>query len=603
MRIYPKTILILLLVSLIPLSLTSIIAYRIAERTFAREVLDHLESVATVQEYRVKSLISQNLERIKFISTKLQMRLSLERFIKTRDESHRGIINQGLLEAKVSSDIKNISILTPDGRVIASTDITEIGTDHSGREYFIRGKRGNCVDVFALDKNQNIVNYLSGPIHLNDRFLGVAVIETSADSIISLVSDYTGLGETGETLLVKRDERGDAQYITPLRFDIKAALRRTHPKHDLKSPTTQALLKKEQSFMDTVDYRGKHVLSVTRYIEETDWGLVAKIDRAVAFEPAIRLRNLSLAVISATIILMVAASLYIGHHITRPIINLIRVSKRINEGDLSIRADTTFSDEIGDLGRSFNEMTENLITARTSLEQKVRERTVQLEDLNKELEAFIYSVSHDLRAPLRSINGFSQAILEDYKERLDEQGRDYLNRIRAASQRMGQLIDDMLRLSRVTRVEMIIEKVNISEVAQVVAHELQKTEPERRVEFIIQKGISLKGDVNLLKIVLENLLDNAWKFTGKNPETRIEFGSMQRDGESVYFVRDNGAGFDMAYADKLFVPFQRLHSIAEFPGTGIGLAIVQRIVRRHGGNIWAEAEVGKGATFYFTIKT
>jgi signal transduction histidine kinase len=235
------------------------------------------------------------------------------------------------------------------------------------------------------------------------------------------------------------------------------------------------------------------------------------------------------------------------------------------------------------------------------LEQRVAERTTQLEIANKELEAFAYSVSHDLRAPLRSIDGFSQILLDEYQEAIDVQGKDYLQRVRVGTQRMARLIDDMLNLSRVSRLEMNIQQVNLSEIAQEVADELRETQPERQVEFDIQEGIKARGDDRLLRIVLENLIGNAWKFTSKHASARIEFGMQQKNDIVTYFVRDNGAGFDMSYAQKLFSAFQRLHTANEFPGTGIGLATVQRVIHRHGGKVWAEGEVEKGATIYFTI--
>ena len=220
---------------------------------------------------------------------------------------------------------------------------------------------------------------------------------------------------------------------------------------------------------------------------------------------------------------------------------------------------------------------------------------------NKELEAFSYSVSHDLRAPLRSIDGFSLVLLEDYADKLDPEGKNYLERVRAACQRMAQLIDAMLNLSHMTRREMHRMTIDLSALAQTIAAEFKKTQPERQVEFVIAEGLVANGDASLLRAVLENLLGNAWKFTGKNAHARIEFGATQQDGEPVYFVRDDGAGFDRAYASKLFGVFQRLHATVEFEGTGIGLATVQRIIQRHGGRIWAEGEVGQGATFYFTL--
>jgi signal transduction histidine kinase/sensor domain CHASE-containing protein len=230
----------------------------------------------------------------------------------------------------------------------------------------------------------------------------------------------------------------------------------------------------------------------------------------------------------------------------------------------------------------------------------------ELEATNRELEAFSYSVSHDLRAPLRSIDGFSQILLEDYANELDEDGKDYLGRVRAASQRMGRLIDDILGLSRVTRGTMNRDRVDLSSLAEEVAEGLREGRPEREVKFSIQKGLKVWGDSRLLRVALENLIGNAWKFTGKEPEARIEFGvdeELSRRGRiPVYYVRDNGAGFEMAYANKLFGAFQRLHGSDEFEGTGIGLATVQRIVHRHGGRIWAKGETGRGATFYFTLR-
>ncbi|MEN9222936.1 MAG: CHASE3 domain-containing protein [Thermostichus sp. BF3_bins_97] len=236
-----------------------------------------------------------------------------------------------------------------------------------------------------------------------------------------------------------------------------------------------------------------------------------------------------------------------------------------------------------------------------TLEQRVEERTLQLELANRELEAFSYSVSHDLRAPLRSIDGFGQALLEDYNDQLDAVGQDYLRRIRAATQRMGQLIDDLLMLSRVTRSELKRDWVNLSQLAHWIAQELEQSNPQRSVLWSIEPDLMAYGDPRLLRVVLENLLDNAWKFTAKQEQAHIEVGSHRQDHERIYFVRDNGAGFDMHYADKLFGPFQRLHPSEDYAGTGIGLATVQRIIHRHGGHIGAEAALGEGAIFSFTL--
>ena len=235
------------------------------------------------------------------------------------------------------------------------------------------------------------------------------------------------------------------------------------------------------------------------------------------------------------------------------------------------------------------------------LEERVHDRTAQLEETNKELEAFCYAVSHDLRAPLRSIDGFTLALVEDYAPGLDDQARHFCQRIRSATQKMGHLIDDLLRLSRTTRGELNVGVVDLTAIAWRIANELRAAEPERQVAFLIAPELRGNGDAQLLEVVLENLLDNAWKFTGKHKQATIEFGADWREGQSAYFVRDDGAGFDMSTADRLFTPFQRMHIAAEFPGNGIGLATVKRIIQRHGGKIWAESAVERGATFHFTL--
>ncbi|HFE32749.1 MAG TPA: PAS domain-containing sensor histidine kinase, partial [Gammaproteobacteria bacterium] len=244
---------------------------------------------------------------------------------------------------------------------------------------------------------------------------------------------------------------------------------------------------------------------------------------------------------------------------------------------------------------------QELAAYRNTLEAQVAARTAELLNANEELEAFAYSVSHDLRAPLRAIHGFSQILQEDYGQLLGNEGRDYLQRVRANAKRMGELIDDLLGLSRISRHQLDIGTVSLTDLAQEISENLQRQNPEREARFEIQAGVSARGDISLLRIMLVNLLGNAWKYTSKSDDVQIHFGRCRQDGVQAFFVRDNGAGFDSQYASQLFMPFQRLHTENEFEGTGIGLATVQRIIQRHGGRIWAESLPGKGATFYFTL--
>lgn len=297
-------------------------------------------------------------------------------------------------------------------------------------------------------------------------------------------------------------------------------------------------------------------------------------------------------VLLAVVSLAVAGLIYVL--LRQP--ELLRAEVQKRTAELS-DANRRLEDEI----RQRTRAEEEVRRLNTGLEQRVRERTSQLEVSNRELESFSYSVSHDLRAPLRHIEGYSRILLDEFSDRIGEEGKQYLERICRSSDRMKELIDNLLKLARFSRWELQMKSIDLSFLARQIAEELQTEEPRRRVEFRIGEKLTVFGDVDLLRVALENLLGNSWKYTGRTENAVIEFDATESDGRRVFFVRDNGAGFEMKHADKLFGVFQRLHSTTEFEGVGIGLATVQRIVHRHGGQIWAKGEMGKGATFYFTL--
>jgi signal transduction histidine kinase len=306
-------------------------------------------------------------------------------------------------------------------------------------------------------------------------------------------------------------------------------------------------------------------------------------------------------------LLVVVAMLLLVRRFSRPLESLADRMHEARSGRWTEPEAMNGPREIRDIGDSYNALMatlrqreEQLREFNQDLEERIRQRTHALEAANKELEAFSYSASHDLRAPLRAIDGFGKALLEDYGATLDPLAQNYLQRMREAARRMSVLIDDMLRLSRVTRYEMQLSDMNMSEMAEAIAAALREQHVDHPVDFVVQPDMQVTADPELLHIMLTNLIGNAWKYTAKVAAARVEFRRTRIDHETVYVLRDNGAGFDMRFADKLFGAFQRLHG-KEFEGTGIGLAIVQRILIRHGGRIWAEAAVDKGATFYFTL--
>ena len=326
--------------------------------------------------------------------------------------------------------------------------------------------------------------------------------------------------------------------------------------------------------------------------------------------------RLVLLTIFALGILVILLLWFIDTNFAKPMSHLIGTAQQVAKGDLSPRVEIFAKGEFGELARTFNQMLENLqknnaelgsivhklqdqVEERKRIEKRLEEESRSLAASNKELESFSYSVSHDLRAPLRSISGFAQILKEDYSDQIDDAGKSHLSRIQTAASRMGEIIDDLLQLSQVNRKPLVTTSIDLSKLAEEILSEFRERDPDRKIEIHIEPGMTTHADPNLARIVLVNLLGNAWKYSRDKDDARIDVEQVLEEGRTVYRVRDNGAGFDMKFADNIFQPFQRLHNEDEFEGTGIGLAIVDRIVQRHGGSIRAEAEPGKGATFIF----
>ena len=356
------------------------------------------------------------------------------------------------------------------------------------------------------------------------------------------------------------------------------------------------------------DPQGEPVITASARIPALNWFVFVDLPSAEALAPVYASITRTAILLLIGFCVAALAGLALARQMTAPISALRDGAMRLAGGDLSRRISIKTGDEIETLADEFNHMAARLEESYAGLEQKVAQRTAELahtadelQQKNRELEAFSYSVSHDLRSPLRSIDGFAQALVEDNGAQLDDPGRDRLRRIRNAAQRMGEIIDDLLQLAHVSRAELKRDRVDLADIARSVGDDLQRRDPARQVELIVEPQAVVDADRRLMRVALENLLGNAWKFTSKTAQPKIWFGVQHnRDGDT-YFVRDNGAGFEMEYAAKLFRPFQRLHSAADFPGTGIGLATVARVVDRHGGRVWAEGAPDHGATMYFTI--
>ncbi len=594
------------------------------ERTSLSEVrLAQLNSVADLKKDKIETFFR---EREGDLTSALNFTI-IRRYmpvlsLRVRERGHPDLqraqrdLDRQINEYRKSFNYPNVVIADSAGTVVYSAD-TAYGAQHLGKPYpdavlLHEARKGVYFTDLARDESATRIEIMAaGPV-LNDsgNFIGYVIIQIDMVPIFAFIADPTGLGRTGESLIVQR--KGDSVlFLSPLRYAQGAALKKSVAFNGKKAFPAQKAAQGDTGAGKTIDYAGDEVLAAWRYLPSLRWGLVSKINTDEALQPVFDLRR---HIIIADIVIFAVGSFFaffFAARLTDPIRRLQKGAELIRGGDLDHRVSTSSKDEIGQLSRAFDDMTVTLkktIDQHRLSEEEVRRLNealrlyvAQLESSNSELEAFAYSVSHDLRSPLRSIEGFSLALLEDYSDKLDSAGKDYLSRVRNAAVRMGQLIDDLLKLSRVTRSEMTRERTDLSMIARSIADNLKKQHPERTAQFIIADGLTAYCDTRLITVVMENMLANAWKFSEKSLRTVIEFGTAEKNGERAFFVSDNGAGFDMQYAGKLFSPFQRLHRTDDFPGTGIGLATVKRIINRHGGKVWIEAEEGKGATVYFTL--
>lgn len=386
MKIKSKLLISFLAIYLITISALLIFGYIGAHKALKKQIFNQLESVVSTQHSRVESMIDQNLERLQLVTSRTQLRLSLNNYINNGGPSDLKTINKIIRDALASvGSFEEISVLDLQGRVIASTNSSMEGRTLADEEFFVRGKAGNIGDIVFRDSDGKLKNYLSGPLHLRGSLLGVLAIKSSMQDLIALTNDYSGMGETGETLLARRNRDGDALFLTPLRFAPDSALKMTIPKEDTRKPIIQALAENESLFEKAVDYRGHEVLSATRYIEKTKWGLVSKIDTKEAFRPINDLRYLLLVIIIFSSVLIVFVSIYLAGTITRPINVLAQFARRLSRGDMSGSIDIRSTDETGELARTFNEMVSGLAAARSKLEEKVSEQQRMRRQLEKEL--------------------------------------------------------------------------------------------------------------------------------------------------------------------------------------------------------------------------
>jgi signal transduction histidine kinase len=624
MSIKTKLIILFAAFTVVPLVLFGAFASSRAGHILETVRIAQLNSIADLKKDKIEIFFNERRGNFRAAQQSRRIRENLPIIVKYRS-SHghpaylraKRELDAVMIPVREAYGYLDVMLVDRDGVIVyAANDAhaaAKLGKALWDGKAFAEGRKDIYFADLYLDKDVDNRLEMLGAAPIEDRggnFVGEIVAEMDMGPIYKFIRETTGLGVTGEALIDRR-EGNSVVFLSPINDDPDAALKKKVAFNDKAAYAAQKAAQGETGSGIATDYRGVEVLAAWRYIPSLRWGLVTKINAGEAFAPVRELQTVIFSLGIFMTLIGIAAAVTIARTVTRPIQALQEGAKAVAAGDLSHRVGTAAHDEIGRLSRSFDAMTDALsrdIARREKAETEVRSlnddlqhHVRQLEESNRELEAFSYSVSHDLRSPLRSIDGFSLALIEDYSDKLDNEGKDYLARVRGATQRMGQLIDDLLNLSRLARMEMKRDRVDLSAMAAGIASRLRDHHPERPAEFIITRGLTAFGDERLLTAALENLFGNAWKFSEKTPRTVIEFGVTDAGSDPAFFVRDNGAGFDMAYADKLFNPFQRLHHAAEFSGTGIGLATVKRIISRHGGRVWIEGAVGKGTTVYFTL--
>ncbi len=620
-----KLIILFVAFALLPLSLFGAVVFSRAADSLRSVRIAQLNNIADLKKDKIETYFHEREGDIKSAQNISVLRRALPLLIRHMNDrsnpeyenARRSIDDQIKIFQQAYGAYMAVMLTDPQGRIVYVSDVSQgapsFGKKIEDRNALQKGRKDIYFTDIYFDRSRGNIFEIRAVAPLKDlqgTFIGEIIIDIDMAPIYQSLQDSTGLGNTGESLLARK-EGNEILFLSPLRHVPDAALKKKVSFTVKTGYAAQKATLGENGSGIAIDYAEREVLAAWRYLPSLRWGLVVKIETSETFAPVRQLRTIVITVGILTLLFGVFGALSIAKTVTGPVEVLQQGAEAIALGDLSHRVGTDAHDEIGRLSRSFDMMTEALvrdIERRNTAEEEIRklnqnlQRHVQLlEESNRELEAFSYSVSHDLRSPLRSVVGFSQALVEDYADKLDSGGKDSFGRIIAATKRMGQLIDDLLNLSRISRTEMNRKRVNLSTMAAAISGRFRESQPERQVEFVIAEGLIVHGDEHLLNVALENLLGNAWKFTGNQASAVIEFGTATCGGSEAFFVRDNGSGFDMVYVEKLFNPFQRLHTTTEFPGTGIGLATVKRIINRHGGRVWIEGECNKGTTVYFTV--
>ncbi len=606
MSIRAKLILVFLVITTIPILVIGFIGSYIARKTLMDTRIAALESIADIKVDRIEAFFLRKKNDIKIVQDYYNIKTNLPIVDQFADDrtgptylKAKEMLDGQLKTFQNIHKYENFILLNAEGRVVYVTNEahSEVDLDsfpESMENNISKSKRKEIYfsDIYMSSISEcNPEMLITGPIYdFNGKFIGAVAVVVCMESIYDFIQETTGLGETGETLIGKNI--GDSVlYLNRLRHDEDAALtRRANYREKAAFPIQEAVKGRSGSGI-SIDYRDKEIIAAWRNISFKNWGLVAKIDTAEAFALANYLTNLIIITASVFTLLSIIAALFFSERFAAPIIKLTKKTKLISEGDLTSKLDIKSGDEIGQLTMSFNNMIDELRGSRETL--------LKLAFSNEELEDFTSVVSHDLKAPLRAIHNYADFLQHDLSGKLEEEQEMYLNNLVDTVKQSEELLEDVLALSSIGKNQLMIERVDLSSFIQELTNSFRLPS---EVKIVINDGFpAIDTDQTILRQIFQNMIFNGIKYNNST-EKCIEIGWELTDNKKLdFFVRDNGIGIEQRFFDKIFQPFQRLHTNTEYDGTGIGLAIVQKSVNRLGWSIRVESILGKGSTFFVTI--
>ncbi len=619
MKIYTLTLIVLITITLIPMLIFAYNVNIITTNSITEGVHDHLFSIASLQEHAIEEIIFDYEEEVKLVQSRTNLRDLVMAYNQIETIETRNSILTNIRDLNSSIEVfSNILIFSLDGICIASLRENDIGMDFSSQVIFKQGNNSNYRAHVFLDVDGILKINNGGPLVFNNKSIGVIAIERSSLDFQGITEEYHGLGTTGETIIAKRNSNGDAIFITNTRFDRNASLNTIISKKDLDVPITQAMAKNEIIMDYGIDYRGKPVLAVTRYIEELDWGLVVKIDKDEAFHDIDEIRNQILMTVIITAISLIIISVILSRKLSNPIVKLTGFAQEISKGNLDSQIEIKSLDEINTLSLTLNQMVRNLsnaLEAQSKAENLALSRATELEHSNRELELFASIASHDLQEPLRKVVTFANRLSTKYSEHLDDRGQDYFRRMIIATERMTILINDLLDFSRVKKNKSSFKPIMLDDVIDETIDRLELQIEKQNAKIEINSLLpTVLGNYSQLVQAFQNLISNGLKFHKHDQRPIIKifaaksisvYGKDKIESSEFYdiYIKDNGIGFDEKFKEKIFRVFQRLHGQADYKGTGIGLAVSKKLIEFHDGTISVKSKVGEGATFIVRLPT